>query len=206
MKRIQIFTLTLVLILLSLPTLTIADTITESTIEPEILTLLIDGKEINVNSISYNGQLFLAIDELAPELNKVFDSSILEKPTLNEVPKKFESTVTMVNIQISTRVVTNNSIGDEWEYLIKRNGVTYYPHLQYLEMTLEGKDLILELGALEYDSTKSDYGFETVTVPYTDILKREPLTYSKMITVTEESGRYAGNTATIEFNIVVTPM
>lgn len=70
---------------------------------------------------------------------------------------------------------------------------------------MKDQKIVLNAYVYEYDDGKSDYGGCTFTVPYDEIMKGNTLTYSKDIIVTENGGRYKGNTAKIKFIMTVTP-
>jgi len=52
----------------------------------------------------------------------------------------------------------------------------------------------------------SDYGSATVTIPYSDLTKNEPLIFTRNIIVRENSGRYSGNTAEVAFTLILKPI
>ncbi len=201
MKKISICIFALILIFLTSSPISCADTTTQ----PTTINVLIDGEEVQLKSIVNNGQLFIAIDELAPAIGFSLNTTELNKTTLTSITD-IDTAITKAKIDFSTSIISNNSVGNEWNYYIKSENTTYYSYQQGSEIILDGTDLNIELVVYEHDDGKSDYGFDSISVPYVEIMKGQTLTFSKMITVTENGGRYSGNTATIQFNLIITPM
>jgi len=168
-------------------------------------TIVIDGKEYTVDAITENGQLFISIEDLAPAVGLQVDPSKKSLPTLNTVAKT-NSNIAQAKLSFNIDLISNNSVGDEWFYYIKTNKNTYNSSDQNAIIELDGDNIPVELVVYEHDASKSDYGSSSFVIPYSEIIKGDVLTYTRTITVTENGGRYSGNTATIQFNLTITPM
>lgn len=168
------------------------------------IVVVIDGEEVIINAISENGQLYLSIDELAPVIGLEVNTANENKPIINST-KADNPNITKATLSFSTNLISNNSVGNEWNYYIKVNNNTYNSNQQDTTIELNGDNIPIELVVYEYDESKSDFGSSSVVVPYSELIKGQTLTYRKVINVTENGGRYSGNTATVQFNLTVTP-
>ncbi len=173
--------------------------------EVKTITLVIDGKDVMLDCIIKDEQLFLAINELAPALDMTLEANVFNKPMLTSNP---ENTVSYGTTQLdfTTTVLSNNSVGSDWYYYIQLQNHTYNLDDQSNIITLNGDNLGFELVAYEYDKEASDYGRTFLVVPYSELAKGMPLTYTETVKVVEDGGEYSGNVATIEFNVTLTPM
>jgi len=110
-----------------------------------------------------------------------------------------------VNLQFEAVVKDDNKVGDEWHYYLECNGQTFYPQNQNAEIELKGSDLVLDLVVYEYDEGKSDYAKKSLTVPYDLLEQRDTLKFTFDMDVTENGGRYSGNTANVEYSLSIIP-
>lgn len=199
---ILIFVIAITLSLTSISSF--SDSINNVPTNSKPIVVVIDGEEVIINAISENGQLYLAIDELAPVIGLEVNTANENKPIITST-KADNLNITKATLSFSTNLISNNSVGNEWNYYIKVNNNTYNSNQQDTTIELNGDNIPIELVVYEYDESKSDFGSSSVVVPYSELIKGQTLTYRKVITVTENGGKYSGNTATIQFNLTVTP-
>ena len=93
--------------------------------------------------------------------------------------------------------ISNNSVGDSWGFSVTVDGekVTKAP------IRTNSSSIVVNVAAIEYDSV-NDVGRGSVTFNLSDI--KTQATKTVRVTVRENRGRYAGNTAVWEFTVTVT--
>lgn len=102
-------------------------------------------------------------------------------------------------ITYSARLSYNNHVGDSWGYGLEYNG-DYVSSGSYVTCMKIAKGIAVTVYAVEYDNV-SDYGSAYVTFDSIDVGKKK--TKEVTVTVRENRGRYAGNTAQWIFEITV---
>lgn len=109
-----------------------------------------------------------------------------------------ESDAKTYKVTYSADLVYNNSVGEEWSTLCKFEGAlvenngTFQAHDNSFYMTVS---------ATERDDGKSDQGSTRIT--FSNINKGEEQTKNAYVIVTEDSGRFIGNTAKWKFTVTV---
>lgn len=150
-----------------------------------------------VNNI--NSDSIIDNSELAPD-----ETSISKND--NKMQDDTHKKITEIEIFFSTDIIYNNSVGNEWNSYMKHNDKYIFSSYYDNVITISNnKDIVLDAYVYEYDERSSDYGVSTFVIPYTDIIDGNIHTYTKEITVREDGGRYKGNTARINFTLVITP-
>lgn len=167
--------------------------------------LTIDGQEVEVNGFIVEDKPYVSVEELAKHIGYSAEPS--EKSALALVAvEEPQSPATKVKLDFTAEVIVNNSVGNDWSYNVQLNGNTYYSQHNGIELDLDGRDLEFTLYAEEYDTTLPDIGTVVLSVPYADVIKGDPLIFVETVTVKEDSGRYKGNIAEIEFTLILKPL
>ncbi len=105
-------------------------------------------------------------------------------------------------IEYSAQIVQNNSVGDSWYYGMY-DGDTYLKPGATISASLpESRSPKLIIYAEEDDAANDDSNEKEVYLPSLDI--GETKTFTEQIVVTENDGRYRGNSAVLKFTITVT--
>ena len=106
-----------------------------------------------------------------------------------------------VTVSYSVKKVHNNHVGNSWAYVIT-SGDTSIKKGKSATFELTGADALeLICQATENDSYP-DVGTSTITINMTD-LKEGKNTVTTTVIVTEDRGRYAGNTAEYKFTVTI---
>lgn len=201
--RNKIFVLLLAIVML-LPNIIFAESVALESTQIKPMTIVIDGKEVILNTITKDGQLFVSMEELAPAIHMEFNQD-QSKPMLKTNP--IEATIARkAELSYTAKLISNDSVGDEWSYSIKVKNNTYSSLNEKIVIELDGDNIPVEFIASEYDKSKSDIGMNSIVLPYSEIIKGEALTFIKQVIVTENGGRYSGNSAIVEFTLTVKPL
>ncbi len=115
----------------------------------------------------------------------------------NEIP---ENGIIKVKANYSIDTSDNNSVGNEWGYILKINGsdLTYSPAI----FSINAHDpftICVEIE--EYDEANSDYGFTKEVVHYTNEEILAGIGKDITVNVEEGDGRYTGHVAYIKVHI-----
>lgn len=146
-------------------------------------------------------------DESLAKIIEIYNSkhpNTKEHKHVNDFINDIEESI-KVNLHFSADVKDANHVGDQWNYYIECNGITYYPQNQNAEIELKESDLVLNLVVYEYDKGQSDYGSKKITIPYDLLNKRDTLKFTYDLSVVENGGRYAGNAASVEYTVSIIP-
>jgi hypothetical protein len=199
----KIFILILAIFML-LPNIIFAESVALESTQIKPMTIVIDGKEVILNTITKDGQLFVSMEELAPAIHMELNQGH-SKPMLKSKPIEI-TTAGKAELSYTAKLISNDSVGDEWSYSIKVNNNTYSSFNEKITIELDGDNIPVEFIASEYDKSKSDIGMNSIVLPYSEIIKGEALTFTKQVVVTENGGRYSGNSAIVEFTLRVNPL
>lgn len=116
------------------------------------------------------------------------------------------SSTSGIRVMFSINEIYNNSVGNEWHSYLKYGDINLYSsHYDNVIFISDNEDISFEAIVYEYDESSSDFGYATFTIPYSEITKGGTHTYKKEITITEDRGRYSGNSAKFEFVLTITP-
>ncbi|MBF4693623.1 hypothetical protein [Fusibacter ferrireducens] len=107
-----------------------------------------------------------------------------------------------MNFDFNYTIDYNPSVGNEWGAWVSINGEYYYSH-STKSISVTGEDIVFDVVVYEHDDAKSDFGSGQIIVPYSDISTGIMRTYSTNILVTENGGKYSGNTASITFYLMI---
>lgn len=113
------------------------------------------------------------------------------------------STKVKVNINlVSIELIENNHVGNEWSHscTVNKKNLDAGDSLD-VETTSTGKITIV--CKAEEDDKIPDIGSKTLTIPVNKLTTGEAKEYTVKVTVTENRGRYYGNTAVWEFTFEV---
>ncbi len=137
-------------------------------------------------------------------LKDVKDTTSVKEETQEKdiVVDKTVSHSSGIKLTPSYRIISNNSVGNEWNMRISYGdeyGDTYSP----LEIDSPNGDITIEVVVYEHDDEKSDFGTVEITIPEEDILSGDRIVYSDTMTIMEDGGRYSGNTAEVEYTVVL---
>ena len=106
-----------------------------------------------------------------------------------------------ITVSFSVKKVSNNHVGNKWTYVIT-SGETAINKGKSATFELTGAEsLELICQATENDSYP-DVGTNTITINTAD-LKEGKNTVTTTVIVTEDRGRYAGNTAEYKFTVTI---
>ena len=106
-----------------------------------------------------------------------------------------------ITVSFSVKKVSNNHVGNKWTYVIT-SGETVINKGKSATFELTGAEsLELICQATENDSYP-DVGTNTITINLAD-LKEGKNTVTTTVIITEDRGRYAGNTAEYKFTVTI---
>lgn len=198
--KTKLFILVLAVFML-LPNIIFAESVALDSSQIKPTTILIDGKEVVLNTITKDGQLFVSMEELAPAIHMAFNQD--EGKPVMETKSVEQDNISKAELSYSAKLISNDSVGDEWSYSIKVKNNKYSRLNEKVVVELDGDNTSVEFIASEYDKSKSDIGKSSIVLPYSEIIKGETLTYTKQVVVTENGGRYSGNSAIVEFTLTI---
>lgn len=72
-----------------------------------------------------------------------------------------------------------------------------------IEITTTSSGKITIVSIAEEDDSIPDVGTKTLSIPVSKLKSNKDTTYTSLVTVTENRGRYSGNTAVWKFTFVV---
>lgn len=113
------------------------------------------------------------------------------------------STKVKVNVSLeSIECVENNHVGNEWVYscTVNKKSLDEGDDMD-VETTSTGKITIV--CTAEEEDKYPDTGSKTLTIPVKNLKAGQNKSYTAKVTVTENRGRYSGNTAVWEFTFKV---
>lgn len=102
----------------------------------------------------------------------------------------------------SVECVENNHVGNEWEYSCTVNKKELKEG-DTVEITAASSGKIKIVAEATENDKYPDNGTKTLTIPVSKLKKDKNSTYTCNVTVTEDRGRYAGNTAVWKFTFNV---
>lgn len=117
-------------------------------------------------------------------------------PTSHAAAKSVKVTVTLV----SAELVENNSVGNEWAIAASANGKSL-DEGSSITLNLKSTDTLKLKAVAEEQDKIPDVGSQTLNVKVSSITKSVNKTVE--VVVTENRGRYSGNTATWEFKFKI---
>ncbi len=102
----------------------------------------------------------------------------------------------------SIECVQNNHVGNEWGFgsTVNKKELSEGDSIE-ISTTSKGKITIISIA--EEQDKYPDYGDNTLTVSVSKLKANKDTTYTSNVTVTENRGRYSGNTAVWKFTYVV---
>ena len=140
----------------------------------------------------------LACVVLAIILCLILPLSTIAAPKATPAPaaEKFK-----VTISYSAKMVANDHVGNSWTTYIEV-GDTVIKKGKSAKVEVTGADTIkIICNAIENDKSP-DHGDATIEIPIKD-LKKGKNTFKTSVTVTEDKGRYSGNSAEWSFTVTV---
>lgn len=108
-----------------------------------------------------------------------------------------------VTVQLqSIECVQNNHVGNEWGFgsMVNKKELSEGDSIE-ISTTLTGKLTIVSIA--EEQDKYPDYGSKTLSVSVSKLKANKDTTYTSNVTVTENRGRYSGNSAVWKFTYVV---
>ena len=102
----------------------------------------------------------------------------------------------------SIECVQNNHVGNEWGFgsTVNKKELSEGDTIE-ISTTSTGKITIISIA--EEQDKYPDYGSKTLAVSVSKLKANKDTTYTSNVTVTENRGRYSGNTAVWKFTYVV---
>lgn len=155
-----------------------------------------DTDESEKESVTSSYHLYLDIQP--PPKFETFEPVKLTPLPIVTSPSSAEYKEHSYIITYSARLKSNNHVGDSWRY-----GITYDGEFISSGSVIEFKEgfpLTIQAFAKEIDSY-NDYGSARVTFESLAVGKKQ--SKEVIVTVRENRGRYAGNTAQWSFNITI---
>ncbi len=102
----------------------------------------------------------------------------------------------------SVDCIENNHVGNEWGYGATVNKKSIYEG-QTVEISTSPNSKITIVSTAEEDDNYPDYGSKTLTVSVSKLKASTSTKYTSNVTVTENRGRYSGNSAVWKFTYVI---
>lgn len=194
----------LLAVFMLLPNMIFAESVALDSTKIKPMTIVIDGKEVTLNTVTKEGQLFVSMEELAPVISMELNQD-QSKPVLKTKSVKTVAT-SKAELSYTVKVISNESVGNQWSYSIKVKNNTYSDLNEKIILELDGDNIPVEFIAIKDGTSKSNIGMNSIVLPYSEIIKGKALSFKKQVVVTENSGQYSGNSAIVEFTLTVTPL
>ena len=105
-------------------------------------------------------------------------------------------------VTYSAEIVRNSHVGDSWSFGISCGGITFSSGEQITVTVSPDKGPTLTIWAKEHDDKNSDFGKKDII--FSNLSPGQTETITEQVVVTENSGRYSGYSAYIEFTVTIT--